>query len=355
MSLITAANVQSFTDKFAAVYNLLLAAADTSANLASPVLGTVQSEISLLQTLVLGLNDFEQENDLLLPVNTALGKSPVEKLMGFLQPVLGSLNDHLATRGKEVNASIVDLPSFLTYYNGGSGGSKFANMLTPEMQTIYGVLLNNQTLPVAGVMSPAIQPDYRAAASAHGLADKVVGGSFTAGDAVDTTKYSEVIPVLEVITTITGGTGTISATLTGVDDQGNAATWGPVVLTGGNNPVAALSGITITPAVTAFSRQTVAFSSTTGIVIGSVLTINKGLPDQEVIVVEGVSGSNVTAVFKKAHAGSATVDGWTSTAAGAASTGASRRCRSISAITYTLNGQSAGKVRVAGAQDRVGV
>jgi hypothetical protein len=309
--------------------------------------------VNMLADMV-ALNDFEQEQDLSPPVNAALPRATAEAMFGWMTGLLQSLQTHCLTRGAEVAASIVGIPSFLSYYNGGSGGAAFANRLVPESQAIWKALFASTALPVAGVMSPALQPDLNST-YANGMGKITIGGSFTAGSSVDTTQYSEVLPVVEVLTGFASGTGAITVSFTGTDDQGNAATWGPVSLTG-NNPAGALSGVTVTPALNAQARQTVALSGTTGIVTGSVLTINKNKPDQEVVVVESVGGGNITAVFKLAHTSGATVDGWNSYPAGNASTGASRRCRSVSGITFpTTNGQTTGVVRIAGAQDRVGV
>lgn len=348
MALISTANALAYGDRVGRSYEILLAqAGDKNAALAAD--GTLRGLMYALLGQVTGVADFHQQRDLDDAVNTAVTKGAAQNLGTYLGPVIDALTTHLANLGPSVAAAIVDLPSFASYYNGGAGGAKFSAMFTPYFAQACKDL-KSITLPPAGVMSPALNPDFNAAV-AQGMGTKSAAGVFTAGNAVDTTLYSEVIPVLEVTVTFVGGSAPPTATIAGLDDNGAAATWGPVTLTGGNNP-APLTGITITPAVNAAARQTVAFSSATGVVVGSVLTINKNKPDQEVVIVEAVAGANVTAAFFKAHGAGATVDGPTCTAAGNASTGAGRRLRSVTSITLGLTGHSAGTVRVGGAQDR---
>jgi len=353
MSLITASNFLAYCDRLAAAYTQTKAGCGTSAGNAAN--GTTRGTIANLLALVVGLADFDQENDLAANVNNALALANVENMFGpVAAPLIAALNTHCAHHGLSVDASIASLQAFLAYYNGGGGAAKFANLVTPDFAQLFAATAG--TLAAGYVMSPAIQPDYTAAASAHGMGDRSVGGGFNAGDAVNTALYSEVPLVIEVLTAFANGTGHPTVTVTGVDDQGTAGvTWGPIDL-GADNPAAALAGLTVTPAITAAARQTVAVSSSAGIVPYSVVTVNKGLPDQETVVVEAVpDGTRLAAVFTKAHAGGATIDGWTSFAAGNASSGSGRRCRQVTGITIGTTGHNAGKVRVAGGQPRVAV
>jgi hypothetical protein len=357
MALISVANMNLYCDYLAAVYTQILGIAGTEDNLASPIDGTSQNEMLKLQNLVLGLDEYEQEIDLLQGVNTGLNAIDVESMLTPLGSVITTLAGHIQTRGNEVNVSIIDIDAFLAYYNGGGGGSLFSSLLTPDFAFLSLAVVNTQ--PAAtGIMSPALSPAYitpwqPSGTYPNGMGTKTVAGVYTQGALVNTNLYQCVLPVIEVLTTFASGSAAPTVTLTGTDDLGNAATWGPTTVTGGNNPASALSGITVTPAITTTGRQTVALSSTTGIVPGSVLTINNTLVDSEIIIVEAVSGSNITAVFQKHHAGSATVTGVTSTVMGVASTGAGRRCAGISAITLGLSSHSVGAIRISGKQDRV--
>jgi hypothetical protein len=353
MALISAANFLAYWDRLSAAW--LQAFSVICSKTGGATTPSVRKTISNMLADMVALGDFEQEQDLPPAVNVALAKATGEFMYGWMGPVIQSLQGHCNSRGSEVAASIVDIPSFLNYYNGGSGGNAFANMLTPEAAAIWLAEFSPTALPAAGVMSPALQPDLNPTYT-NGMGKITIGGSFTAGSSVTTATYSCVVPVLEVLTAFSGGSGAITAQIAGTDDQGNAATWGPISLTG-NNPAGALSGVTVTNAITAMTKVSQLCSSSTGIVVGSVLTINKNLPDQEVVVVEAVADStHFTAAMKKAHGAGATVDGWNSYLAGNASTGAGRRCQALTGITFpTTNSQTTGVVRVAGRQDRVGI
>ncbi len=352
MALISPANFKSFTDYLASMWRLLNPIAG-SASIGSATAGTTAYAMQQLLVLTVGLDDYEQESDLNDIAFQAQNNGNVQGLMGFSAQTIGGLNSHMAGRGLESDAFISDVPSYLLSENGSGGanlGSRFSCMCVPEFQYLYEEMLGT-TLPYQGVMSPALQPDYNSAAPL-GMGTCTFNNTFAAGSPVDITQFSEVLPVIEVITSFSGGGAAPQLTITGINDLGNSTTWGPTVITGGNNPTAALSGITITPVV-AVGRQTVAFSGVTGIVIGSVLGVNATAPDAETIIVENVSGSNVTAVFSKPHGAGAAISGWTSTAVGAPSAGT--RLRQVTALAISGGGGwAAGKIRVAGRQDRVG-
>lgn len=355
MALMTAAQVITCTDYYGAMYAKLLPIFGTVTDVAAPVVGTIQKWASLAQTqITTNVDDYEIETDMLDAVHTCLTKSNIESIAYFAINPVQSLVNHCSSRGTDVDSSISDLATFLSYYNGGSGGSAYANMLTPEFAKLYLALMGS-SLPADGVMNDAIHPVWNTAGSANGMGKRAVGGSFTDGDAVNVTLYSEVQPIVEVITDFSGGTAHPIITIAGTDDT-NATTTTWTVTLDADNPVAAIS-TTITPAVTAQSRQTVAVASLDGIIAGSVLVVNSGLVDQEKIVVESVDGGGVTitAAFQVAHGAGAALTGNRSYAT-TPSTG-SRRCADVSGITIDLNGggHAAGQVRVVGRRIRVGV
>jgi hypothetical protein len=248
-----------------------------------------------------------------------------------------------------VSATITDIPTYLAWYNGGDGGAKFRCLVSPQFAALY-LALQRASLAVTGVESPAVHPSYTTGISAEGMASRTAGGAFAAGTAVDNTLYSEVNPLIEVVTDLTGAAAFPVIAVAGTDDAGStsATTWG--VTLDANNPTAAVS-TTITPVVAAMSRQTVAIASATGIIAGSVLTVNAGLVDQEVIVVETIAGTDITAVFQFAHGAGAALTG-KRTYALVPSTGG-KRCRSVSALTITQS--TGGKIRVVGRQDRANI
>lgn len=352
MSLISLANAVAQMDTMGAIYKKQQSVVGVVANQAAPTVGTIQAWANNLQTLITtSVDDYEQQKDMLDDFHAVLLNANAEAVAkAMLQNGIDTLGKHMNSRGSSVSALITGISTFLSYYNGGGGGSAYNKMATPDFANLYYAIKNSR-LAAAGVMSPAIHPSFTSGASANGMASRIVGSSMVAGDDVNTTLYSPVIALLEVTTVFGGGGAPPSYTIVGTDDAGlTTAAWS-VTLTG-NNPVAAVS-TTITPAVNAQSRQTVAIGASTGIVAGSVLVVNAGLVDEETIVVESVGGGpTITAAFQLAHLAGATLTGkstYTLTPANGA------RIVHVASITPTLSGHSSGAVRVVGKQDRVGV
>lgn len=352
-ALITLTNLIAQIDTLGAQWKALKTIMGQEASESSPTLGTVQKWAANAQDLITNTVDsYEQQIDMLASFHTVLQKTNLEKVtQAMMMEAVDTLNAHMAKRGPTaVDASITNLSTFLAYYNGGNGGAAYNKMATPDFGDLYFALKGSR-LNAAGVMCPSTNVGFNPAASANGLAARQIGQAFAAGDDVDTSKYSAGIALLEVVTTFANGSAPPQYTIVGTDNAGlTTASWS-VTLTG-NNPTASVS-TTITPAVTAQSRQTVAIASSTGIVAGSVLTVNAGLVDEEKIVVEAVGGGpTITAAFQKAHSGGAALTGnstYTLTPANGA------RIVHVASITPTVTGTDTGKVRIVARQDRVGV
>jgi hypothetical protein len=357
MSLITVANFQTATDSLAGSWDKLAATLGKKAD-SPPVAGTCKNAANnLLNLFIVTAQDYQQILDMAAAASACLNGMYAEALVPNtpLAAAVASITAHCQNRGSSVAASIVDQLSYLSYYNGGGGAAKFSSMVVPSYAALYKAI-TGLALPAAGVLSPGLDPVTDSVNSANGMGIKTVGGAFTAGSAVTTASYSEVTGIAVVSTNIGGGTGTMTITVAGVDSDGNnTTTWSAT--TDVNNPTAAFTQTTISGgAVNAQARQTVTCANTMAsrnIVPGSTVTINKGLPDQEKVKVEAVAGSTFTAVFQQAHLINATVDGNNSYTLTPSVGG--KRIRSVSGITFTVNGQNAGVVRIDGVQDRVGV
>jgi hypothetical protein len=345
--LISLANLLAYTDKLAASWNLLQSSCSSVAT--GVVAGTVQDRMSKLQTLVLGLDDFEQESDLLPSTNTVIANATSDNMSKQLQSAMLSLINHIGSRGKEVASSIQDLLTFLTYYNGGLGSALFSGMVVPDFLTFFNSVFSTQAaLTPACCMSPGIHPNLNATYT-HGMGTIDHAATYTAGAAVNNTVYSEVNGLVEITTTFVGGSGNPTVTVTGTDHTGaTGQTW--TAAFGTNNPAAAVS-TTITPAVVAGTKLSVACGSSTGIIVGSVLGVNVGAPDQEYVIVEAVADStHFTAAFRVNHTAGAAVTGNNSLALTPGVSG--RRIRSVSGLAITGSSWSAGVARVIGIQDR---
>lgn len=344
MPLISPANLQAYADHLAAMWEQLRPILG-SINDVSPVAGTTRNLASLLLGVPVGSGDVDVEQDLDAPCNQVLQSTGIEAIMPWVQQALSSLGSHCQKRGSATNAAVVSLSTYLNFLN--ASGTPFASLLPPGFADLYAAVMQ-QTLPASSFFQRGMSPDLNAAAYPAGLGTRAVGGAFAAGATPDVAHYSEVLPLIVVTTTFVGGTAAPQVVLSGTDNLGNAAaTW--TLTLDANNPTSALA-TTITPAVLAQARQTVALASAAGMVAGSTLTINTGLPDQEVVVAEVVAGNNVTAVFQKAHnAGAAVAARRTYTPPIA---GGGLRLRSLAGITINITGHSAGAVRIDGRQDR---
>lgn len=344
MSIITQANLRTLTDKLANVWDRLKPYVGSLANVAAPVAGTGQYAAKGANDTVLGTADY----DPILDMGAAAyafwqGYNAEGITQARFRSMLDSINNHMSRKGPGVDSSITSLSAAMTYYN----TTAFTSLLSPAFgdlwYAVYGV-----RLPAAGLFHPAIHPTYDSTVSANGMGLRAVGGSFTAGTAASYTLYEEVTPLLEVTVDFASGGAAPVISVAGTDHTGATSTTWDVTL-GSNNPTAAVS-TTTSEAITAQDRQTITLASGTGIVAGSVLTINAGLDDEEVIVVESVSGADIVAVFNKAHDSGAAVTGKTTVALTPSVAG--RRLRSVSGITITISSHSAGTVRVVGKMDR---
>jgi len=344
-TLISSADFLALLDEVTAIWEKQLSIYGSVDDVASPVAGTIQNLGDNIQSIVTSsLDNIQQVIDLGQVTKDNFGSMNAESAALVLKPLLSALNTHIATQGPITAAAITGIDTYLQYLN----SSPFSAMAAPGYLDLHHALFASN-LDSQGVMSPAIHPTWNSAVSANGIGKRAVGGAYTAGTTPNIVDYSETVPLLEVTTDFANGATHPVVTVSGHDHLDATTTWS--VTFGDNNPVAAVS-TTFTDPIVAQARQTIAVASATGIIHGSVLTVNAGLTDQEVIVVENVSGSDITAVFQKAHADNATVTGHTTVAltpAGGA------RIRTITGIVITIGTHDAGEVRVVGRQDRVPV
>ena len=361
MALIAPATLQSYTDKLAIMFEQSALWFDnpgiggTINAQSTPTAGKAFNLITNLESLIANIGDQEIEADLGPNVRTARLNTWIRWALTNYKTACSQLNDHCAARGNEVNASIVDLITYLNYYNGGLGGAKFSCLVHPSFVAMYNFLLQPLTFNVLGSMSPGIHPNLPTpgtGSNSTAMATKTVAGVLTIGASVNTTYYQGVNLVVETTTSFASGTAPPTITVTGTDDLGNAAqTW-----TGSftqNNPAASLS-TTVTGALTAQSSGSNVVASSAGFAVGQVAIIDNNLPTQESIIIEAIAdGTHLTFSNRLAHNAGATI-----TAVGQSialtPTGAGRRCVSVSGVTIGITAHTAGTVRVCGVQDRMG-
>jgi hypothetical protein len=282
--LLSTTNFLAFCDKLGWTWNRLKPLVGLTANQAAPVAGTVQAASLALQNLVVGLNDWEQETDFISGVNIALGNANIERVAKYVvvNPTQ-DLDSHFTARGSEVDSSITDTSSYLSYYNGGGGGSLFSVLVDPGFAALYAAIVGTN-LPVAGVMSPAIHPVVDSTVSAYAMGQKNTAGTFNAGTAVNTGLYSAVNPIVEVVTDFSGGSAPPAVTIAGTDNTGVTSTTWSVTLTG-NNPAAAVA--TAVLAAPPFSATTLYEA---GDIVSASMTLN-GAIDNSVTTITAASSS----------------------------------------------------------------
>lgn len=346
--LITQADLLSFTDKLAAYYDRL----NEAFGLASdpvPARGTLRRLADLALAIPVDSDSYEQQADLNKAAAAWLDAASTEANVEELHQVINSLQNHAKLRGGSVDASITSLQTYLSYLN----ATPYTAMLAPGFQDAYKII-SDLTLTASMVFHRGISPDLNATLYPNGMGSRAVGGSFSAGSEAETALYAAVNPVVVVTADFAGGSGAPTVTIAGEDDTGATSTTWTAAVTGGNNPASAVS-TTVTPAVNAQERQTVAVGSLDGIVAGSVLTVDAGLTSQETVVVEAVDtgATTITAVFQKAHTAGATLAGRRTLATTPSVAG--RRLVSVAGVTIGITGHSAGTVRVDGRQERVPV
>lgn len=368
MSLISIGNMLVLQDDYGAAYNLLKTQLGLSTDTIVP--GNVRNLINNALVTAVNLADATQEIDLVASnslQNAILNLTANILSPSYLRRPVDDLNSHCQKNGGLVAASITSIDTFMSYYNGGGGGLAFSNPATYDFAQLYFVLYSKlMTYPnqlydvVNSLWSSTLYPKSFGSISFN--------GTYSAGFADIPTGYCEQNLVAQVTSSFSGGTSQPFITVSGIDNTGAAMTWTAQLTSQSaspgtpssssstsavNNPAGMLTGVVTQSAINAQQRQTIPLNNTSTIVPGSVLTINSGLIDQEVIEVESVAGQSITAAFKKAHSNGAAVSGLVTVSMTPATAG--RRARSISNISIGGGSWSAGTIEVAGVSDRIAI
>lgn len=348
MSVLPQTLLLQYADKVGAAWELILATYGSAANVTPPP-GTVRRLLQDAIAIPVDNDDVEPQLDLNAATLAAFGLAAAESAAAFLKGATDALAAHAAARGPGLDASITSLATYLAYLNDAVTGTPWSALVAYSYGDLLFAVAGSRLEPTL-VLAPAISPLWNAVLYPAGMATRAVGGALTDGAAVDLTAYAPVELLAVVTADFVGGTAPPTLTISGADSAGAANTWNQALP--GNNPVAAVA-TTITPPVLAWARQAVAVAAAAGIVRGSLLSVNAGLADQETVLVEDVTGSNITAVFKKAHAAGAALTGLLTVAV--TPPAAAVRCADVSNLVINVTGHSAGAVRVEGRMDRVAV
>lgn len=211
-----------------------------------------------LQTAILATLDPDVSNDLLTSSINAIKATDAIAVVG------NQFNQFIQALTKHVKrlapvATVKDIDSYLTYLN--TVSSPNSALQHPAWLPIFQQFANAVPSPINLYFPVLVGGTYLGTTYATALGE-FTGGTFTAGFAVDTTKYSGGLPYLDV--TALTGTGTVTVTGTSVSWNGTArvvttgSTWtasvtttGEVALTpGGTQPAPANSLIAAVTNVT---------------------------------------------------------------------------------------------------------
>lgn len=352
MGLITDTQMKSVCDKLARLYAEFAYFVAPSADL-STTTGTLLQATGnqLLSIIVADSNNYEAQRDLNKAFyDTTAALNAAELTNQLYGTALAALNTHYAAESGENG-----LAEYLLSINNPTGSLNIYAALVDAFFQDWWTTTNGTALDSESVMHKPIHPDWRGTTytDSDAMGSRTTAGAFVDGYACED-EYGAVIPTVEVTTSFSGGGAAPTVTIAGTDAEGAAVTWTATV-TGGNNPTTAVA-TTITPAVTtATARSTVVVASLSGIVAGSVLTVNAGLVDEEVILVESIDGGavTVTAVFTKNHTAGAALTGKRTFVTTPSTAGS--RLRDVTGITIGITGHAAGAVRVTGLPERVPV
>lgn len=349
MGLLTTTLLKSTTDKLARIYGEFSYFVAPSVDLSITTGALLQAAANqLLNITVVSSDDYNVEADLNSAFYTVATKlNAAEIASGLFLTSLTALNTHYA--GQSGQAGFAE---YLLATNNPTGALALYSVLVDAWLQDFWTFTQGTALDAESVMHKPIHPDWRGTTytDSKAMGQRAVGGAFADGYACDAA-YGGVVPTVEVTADFSGGGAAPTVVVTGTDAQGVVITFTATV-TGGNNPVSAVA-TTITPAVsTAAARVTVVVASLTGIVAGSVLTVNSGLVDQEVILIESINSGavTITAVFLKNHGSGAALTGKTTYLTTPSTVGS--RCRDVTGITIGITSHSAGTVRVIGAPER---
>lgn len=348
MGLLTNTLMKSATDKLARIYGEFAYFMSPSADL-TLITGTLLQATAnnLLAVTVASSDDYAVERDLNAAFYNVAGKlNAAEVASNLFVSSLTAINKHYGAESSQSGFA-----AYLLATNNPTGILATYSVLVDAWFQDFWTYANGSALDLESVMHKPIHPDWRGTSytDSKAMGQRAVGGAFSDGYSCSSS-YGAVVPTVEVTADFTGGAAPPTVTVTGTDAEGNSVVHTATV-TGGNNPTSAVS-TTITPAIsTAAARLTVAVGSTSGIVAGSVLKVNAGLVDEEVILVESIAaGPTITAVFLKNHTAGATLTGKRTFVTTPGTAG--RRLRDVTTITIGVTGHAAGTVRVTGLPER---
>lgn len=177
----------------------------------------------------------------------AAGKSGYKNVLkGLVSPVVVALAQACYSVGIQLSvASIVDIPSFIAYYNIGAGGP-WSGMAPPQFQGLFQLVYTSATLPPTAFYAPPLTD----------MGSLTVGGSFVAGSTVDTTQYAGEARIEATVSSFAGTGGSLTVVCNSLDANGNPQTgrdWTGTITGNGTVALTPVNAGDICTAVTAIN------------------------------------------------------------------------------------------------------
>ena len=249
MAAISAAQVNTYTDKLAVAYLSLAGTlastygcGDGTQTLANDW-GASKAMRQILDAVVgtpstPGWGDYDLEVNVVAAV--AMSKSAVsyqQVVKNLLNTPFAALNAACVYSGSylSISSTVSSLATWLSYYNYGTGGAWTA-LVAPEFSTLYNIL-NVTALDARNIYSPTIT----------NMGSRAYGGSFSAGTAVNTTNYAGAGSLIAYCTSISGTGGTVTVTCNGRSASGTTVTGRTFTGTIANTP--ATQSVVLSPSV----------------------------------------------------------------------------------------------------------
>lgn len=214
MSIILAADLNTFLDNYVSAYRKVLGTSAAAFGMSEPggAYGAATPAAALLTTLQGISGNADPIIDLgAASQNLLNGLSSIAVYGNISQGVLTKLDQHVKARG-----SYKDLDTYLTYLNTGAGGP-WAALQHPDFRAIYNQIKRGSNFPKNyNLYFEVLQGTTYTNALAKWVVTGAGTGTRTSGFSVDSAKYAGGVPYI-VVSSFAGSSGVVTVTGTAFD------------------------------------------------------------------------------------------------------------------------------------------
>lgn len=212
MAIVTAAVLNAIIDNCCGYYLDVLGTSGSGFGYGTgPGSWGASTKATNLQTVLSGSSDLsfiaQMSTSVLQLGNLSTG---VIQAGADISPVLFALQQNVTNFSP--NASVNNIDAYMTYLNTANPASYWAALQNPAWQTLGSAWFTGRAPSAWNTYADAPSANSVAPVYTNGLATKVVGGSFTAGVTIDSTKFAGGVPAI-IVSGITGsGVVTVTGT-----------------------------------------------------------------------------------------------------------------------------------------------